>query len=89
MAGGPSRREQPHALRPRTRPPPRRRNAHSCRRRRRRRRRRGSGDGKDDIKWDLWRAQLDHMAAYGPDGPAERARRADPPYQQRDAAKSR
>eukprot|EP00292_Cryptomonas_paramecium_P000132 CAMPEP_0113729556 /NCGR_PEP_ID=MMETSP0038_2-20120614/42627_1 /TAXON_ID=2898 /ORGANISM="Cryptomonas paramecium" /LENGTH=243 /DNA_ID=CAMNT_0000661435 /DNA_START=89 /DNA_END=817 /DNA_ORIENTATION=- /assembly_acc=CAM_ASM_000170 len=30
------------------------------------------GDGDDDIKWDVWRAQLDQLGNYGEGGPARR-----------------
>lgn len=30
------------------------------------------GDGDDDIKWEVWRAQLDQLGNYGEDGPARR-----------------
>ena len=33
------------------------------------------GNGRDDIKWARWRAQLDQMDAYGPDGPLLRRQR--------------
>ena len=33
------------------------------------------GDGRDDIKWDLWNTQLDQMENFGPDGPVLRAKR--------------
>ena len=47
------------------------------------------GDGRDDIKWGLWCAQLHHMDDYGPDGPPKRQERsAGLPYQQSDALKS-
>jgi hypothetical protein len=40
------------------------------------------GNGRDDIKWDRWRAQLDQMDAYGPEGPLRRRAPAAAPYQQ-------
>lgn len=33
------------------------------------------GNGRDDIKWNRWRAQLDQMDAYGPEGPLRRRQR--------------
>ena len=39
------------------------------------------GKGRDDIKWERWRAQLDQMDAYGPDGPLRRTAAAAEPYQ--------
>ncbi len=33
------------------------------------------GDGRDDIKWSRWRAQLDQMDTYGADGPLRRRQR--------------
>jgi hypothetical protein len=39
------------------------------------------GTGPDDIHWEIWRAQLDQMSMYGPDGVVRRQRNADAPYQ--------
>eukprot|EP00960_Hanusia_phi_P066351 766380-Hanusia_phi.AAC.2 len=39
------------------------------------------GNGDDDIKWNLWRAQLENMSSYGADGPTKRALRAEKLYQ--------
>ncbi|EKX51978.1 hypothetical protein GUITHDRAFT_161484 [Guillardia theta CCMP2712] len=39
------------------------------------------GSGDDDIKWDLWRAQLENMGSYGSDGPRKRAVRTEMLYQ--------